>query len=75
MSQTGSNRPSQHKQQTAVDTESVRYGIGTSLTEFKKAMGQYAAKYDDSEIERLLVISDTMADVFFDAWIKNRNAA
>ena len=46
-----------------------------SFDDFKKSLGLGANKYSDEEIERMRIICDRIADLFFDSWLNKKNSA
>ena len=44
-----------------------------SIEEFRKALGQAAEDYTEHQLEWMRVFCDCFANLFFDAWLKERN--
>jgi hypothetical protein len=44
------------------------------ILEFKKLLGPAASGLSDSEIEHLRDLEDRLADIVFDAWLRDRNS-
>ena len=43
------------------------------VPEFKKLLGAAAEGLSDAEIERIRDMEDRLADIVFDAWLRERN--
>ncbi len=61
------------KEVQTIKKEKISTHCAVSFDEFKKALGDAVVNYTDTEIERIRIIFDSMADQFFNTWIKQIN--